>query len=124
MGCVEVGDANELDWRRSLAKSGFVNIVHRTITVEERSNRERVMLIIEPKAILWYRRVILYSSIGLSQAKFTHPLILGAICVRQSAYRSNYEQLFRYSRGFRREVFGTAYLAAKFVHSMAQPDLS
>jgi hypothetical protein len=31
-------------------------------------NRERVILIIEPKAILWYRRIVLCGSIGLLQA--------------------------------------------------------
>ena len=37
------------------------------------------MLIIEPKAILWYRRIVLYGSIGLPQAKFTNAMTLGAI---------------------------------------------
>jgi hypothetical protein len=32
-------------------------------------NRERVILTIEPKAILWYRGIVLYG--GLPQAKFT-----------------------------------------------------
>ena len=44
---------------------------HSPITVEEMFNRERVILTIEPQAILWYRRVVLYGSIGLPQAKFT-----------------------------------------------------
>src|ERR1700693_5173045 len=52
-------------------------------------NRECVILTIESKAILWYRGIVLYGSIGLPQAKFTNALTLGAICVRQSAYRSN-----------------------------------
>jgi hypothetical protein len=34
-------------------------------------NRERVILTIELKAILWYRGIVLYGSIGLPQAKFT-----------------------------------------------------
>jgi hypothetical protein len=33
-----------------------------------------VILIIEPKAIPWYRRIVLYGSIGLPQAKFTNAL--------------------------------------------------
>ena len=41
-----------LDWRRLIEKSGFVNIFHSTIAVEEMFNRERVILIIEPKGIL------------------------------------------------------------------------
>jgi hypothetical protein len=69
-----------LDWRRLIEKSGFVNIFHSTIAVEEMFNRERVILIIEPKAMLSLRRVILYSSIALPQAKFTNALTLGAIC--------------------------------------------
>jgi hypothetical protein len=73
-----------LDWRRLIAKGGFVNIVHRTITVEM-FNRERVMLNVEPTAILWLRRVILYGATGLLPAKFTDAFTPGAICVRQSA---------------------------------------
>ena len=49
-------------------------------------NRERVILTIEPQAILWYRGIVFYGSIGLPQAKFTDALTLGAICIRQSAY--------------------------------------
>jgi hypothetical protein len=71
-----------------------------SIRVEERFNRERVNFKVEPKAILWLRRVVLYGSIGLSQAKFTNELTLDAICVRQSAYRSNGE-LFHYPPGKR-----------------------
>jgi len=52
-------------------KSDFVNIFHSPITVEEMFNRERVILTIEPQAILWYRGIVLYGSIGLPQAKFT-----------------------------------------------------
>jgi hypothetical protein len=61
-------------------------------------NRERLILKIEPEAILWLRRVVLYSSIGLPQAEFTNALTLGAICVRQRTYRSN-DELFRYTFG-------------------------
>src|ERR1700736_4175821 len=56
-------------------------------------NRERVILTIEPQAILWYRGIILYGSFSLPQAKFTNALTLGALCFRQSAYRSNDEPL-------------------------------
>ena len=59
-------------------------------------NRERVILTIEPQAILWYRGIVLYGSIGLPQAKFTNALTLGTICVRQSAYRSNDGAIPRY----------------------------
>ena len=46
---------------------------HSPITVEEMFNRERVILTIESQAILWYRRVVLYGSIGLPQANsLTH----------------------------------------------------
>jgi hypothetical protein len=59
MGCFEVGETPmNSDWRRLIPKSGFVKIVHRTITVEM-FNRERVMLIIAPNAMLWLRRVVL-----------------------------------------------------------------
>jgi CheY-like chemotaxis protein len=39
-------------------------------------NRERVILTIEPQAILWYKGIVLYGSIGLPQAKFTNALTL------------------------------------------------
>jgi hypothetical protein len=75
------------DWRRLVTKSGFANVVHRTITVEAMFNRERVMLNVEPTAILWLRRVVLYGSMGLHQAIFTEALTPGAICVRQNSPR-------------------------------------
>src|SRR6202051_1398195 len=59
-------------------------------------NRECVILTIESQAILWYRGIVLYGSIGLPQAKFTNALTLGTICVRQSAYRSNDGAIPRY----------------------------
>jgi hypothetical protein len=74
-------------------KSGFVNIFHSPITIEEMFNRERVILTIEPQAILWYRGIVLYGSIGLPRPNSLNALTLGAICVRQSAYRSNDEPL-------------------------------
>jgi hypothetical protein len=66
---------------------------HSLITVQEMFNRERVILTIEPQEMLWYRGIVFYSSIGLPEAKVTNALTLGAICVRQSAYRSNDEPL-------------------------------
>jgi CheY-like chemotaxis protein len=44
--------------------------------------------------------VVLYGSIGLPEAKFTKRTDSGAICVRQSAYRTN-DELFRYTLGER-----------------------
>jgi hypothetical protein len=44
--------------------------------------------------------VVLYGSIGLPEAKFTKRTDSGAICVRQSAYRTN-DELFRYALGER-----------------------
>lgn len=83
MGCVEVGDANEFGLAPVDREVWFVEIVHRTITVDMFS-RERVILNVEPNAILWLKRVVLYGPIGLTPAKFTDALTLGAVCVRQS----------------------------------------
>jgi hypothetical protein len=51
---------------------------HSPITVEEMFNRERVILTIELQAMLWYRGIVLYSSIGLPEAKVTNALTLAA----------------------------------------------
>ena len=56
-------------------------------------NRERVILTIEPQAILWYRGIVLYGSIGLPQAKFTKRTDSWRHLRQQSAYRSNDEPL-------------------------------
>jgi len=63
-------------------------------------NRERVILTIEPKAIRWYRGIVLYGSLAYLTPNSLNALTLGAICVRQSAYRSN-DELFHYTLGER-----------------------
>jgi hypothetical protein len=70
---------------------------HSSITVEEMFHRERVILTIEPQAILWYRGIVFYSSIGLPEAKVTNALTLGAPSALGRAPTAQNDELFRYT---------------------------